>query len=140
MLDKIIFPIILISAKNSLEVVNCSDQLKHITTLAFNEKSLIGSTIFDSNNYTYKVSDVVKISNLNKWWKFEFFNPMLNIDIVLDDCNITFSNAKEIIEKAINSYPDFWDSYDLQELIVTIEKHTKMSEIIKFLKDIRGIR
>ena len=138
--NQIKFPIILVSTNNSLEIITNSNQITHITNLALKDRTLIGAIIFDSNEAIYQIKDVLKIGNLNPWWKFDFLNPIIQIKLVTEYTSITFLEAKERIINGIKFYPDFWNSHDLQEIIDTIEGRGTMSEIINYLKGIRGIR
>lgn len=124
---KINFPIILVSVRNNLEVITNSDQITHITSLAFRDKTLIDAIIFDSNGSSYKINNVLKIENLNPWWKFDYFNPMIKINLLTADYSNTLLESKEIIINAIKAYPEFWDSEDLQDIVNTVENSSTMS-------------
>lgn len=55
------------------------------TKLSIKEKSLEDSYLFDGTNRVYKINKMIDLGNVNKPWKFEFFNPMRKIDLVLEE-------------------------------------------------------
>lgn len=64
------------------------------TKLALKEKPLVGCFLIDGSDHVYQITDIIDLGNLNKPWKFEFFNPMRKIDLILEEVS-----SPEILQK-----------------------------------------
>lgn len=69
----------------TIEIITNINYLNYQTTLGVKEQSLIGCIVEDifNKNY-YKISEVIVLGKKNPWWKFDYFNPMLKVNLNLD--------------------------------------------------------
>jgi hypothetical protein len=69
----------------SIEIVTDLNYLNYQTTLGVKDKSLENCIIEDvSNNQFYKIIDIIVLGKKNPWWMFEFFNPILKVNLVFE--------------------------------------------------------
>jgi hypothetical protein len=69
----------------SIEIVTDLNYLNYQTTQGIKEKSLENCIIEDvSNNQFYKIIDIIVLGRKNPWWIFEFFNPLLKVNLVFE--------------------------------------------------------
>ena len=75
----------------SIEVVTDINYLNYQTTLGVKEKSLLNCIIEDlSNKQYYQIIDIFILEKRNPWWLFEFFNPMLKVNLILEKVEDSF--------------------------------------------------
>ena len=86
----------------SIEVVTDINYLNYQTTLGVKEKSLLNCIIEDlSNKQYYQIIDIFILEKRNPWWVFEFFNPMLKVNLILEKVEDSFL-LKELLLISIN--------------------------------------
>jgi hypothetical protein len=141
MINQIQFPVILYGVTHEIDLVSNKLQLTRTTTLGYKRKSLHDCIIFDSKGQFYRVIRVNKTRNLYPWWRFEFFNPFIEIDLTLERLkDYTIDQAKQNVISSVNRYPDYWENeYEIQTVIEKINECSTMAELIAVLFKIRHI-
>lgn len=67
------------------EKIDYLHYLEVATKLSLKEKALNNNYLIDRTNRVLKIIDVIDKGNVNSPWKFEFFNPLKNIELVLEE-------------------------------------------------------
>lgn len=127
------FPVILLdSSGHHLEVIEDKQLLTTMTSLALKSRSIIEGHVFDSNGMQYTIKSVTKTKNIYPFWKFEFFNPMVQVKLNVEAKEIVeLQTLKKKILLVLNKNSDFWNADGLLETrINAIEGALKHSEAI----------
>ena len=95
-LENLVKPIWLINKDfKRKEEVHHLHYLDVATKLSLKENALEGCFLIDANNQIGQIKSVADVGSFNPWWRFEFFNPMRKIDLVIEE--ITDKKTKEKI-------------------------------------------
>lgn len=123
------FPVLLFSSDYKLmEFLQNFEQLNVTSKLSLKKESMIGCYIIDSSGSISKILDAKKIKNYYPFWKFEFFNPLVYVDLKLEKVkdNAPLIELKEIILKASKNY----SSRKNNRVKTAIEKTTAYKDLI----------
>jgi hypothetical protein len=129
------YPIILLD--NGNEGIETLDSLLTETNLiSYKKKNLENHCyIIDSLGYKYLIKTVKKIKKVNPIWKFEFFDPMIEINVIVEDkkIKVDLDIFKKTLLKILNKDRVFWNSDgNLTNKITFINKASSFAEIIRF--------
>lgn len=132
--------VFLLNNKNSIEVLNLDDSITIVTTKAFNNKSLLGLEIIDSNGKRFKITSVKKRKNLHPFWKFEFFNPLIKVKLDYEPIgSLTLEDFKKKILVAIEKDKEIWKSAGpILEIKNSINQSSSFKEIARLLSVYEG--
>ena len=79
-------PVILIDKNDKyLDLIKDESSLTTTNSLALKRHAFTESYIIDSQGYKYMVKSASKVKNINPFWKFEFFNPIIQVKIDLKE-------------------------------------------------------
>ena len=96
-IENLKLPVWLINKDKSFaEYISKYIYLQTSSSLSIKKKSLENCYILDDDLNLYEINSVKIIGNLNKPWKFEFFNPMKLIHI-----DFSLINDKELLENIL---------------------------------------
>jgi hypothetical protein len=88
----------------------------------------------------FVISDAVETAKLNPWWKCEFLDPMVTINLSVDHINKDLLPVKEELVLSIGMFSQFWENrQEVNEVINRIRDLKSLSEIIIYLMKIRRI-
>ena len=75
---------------------------------------VLGNTIVDSSGTAYKTIGATRKSNVNPWWEFEFFNPMICVELRVEKAKsqLELSELKKKILSIIGRDEDEWANYE----------------------------
>lgn len=140
LVDKISFPALLLGTDNTIEVVSNSEQLTFVTKLTVREKSLKGCIIYDNEGDSFIVLDMIEVAKVYPWWRFEFFNPMIEVRLEIERKPQELQTIKETIALSISLYRQYWeDQEDIDVIKGKIFDADSLHQIISYLKRLKGI-
>jgi hypothetical protein len=142
MINQIKFPAILIGQSYSMDLISNPIQLTRTTTLTLKKNTLKGCDVFDSISKCFKVVEVNKIRTINPWWRFEFFNPQIEIGMTIEENkSCSFEAGRQKVISSINEHPQYWENeLDISQVVNTVNGCTGMADVISFLCSIRNIQ
>jgi len=133
------FPVILIDNKDEyFELLKDGELFLETNFMALKKQTLLDSYIIDSFGYKYIIESVKKVKNINPFWKFEFFNPLIQvkIDVEKGKSKVHFKEFKHKLIRILKKDPFFWDSGGrLKEKIDIINQSISINEIINLLNE-----
>ncbi|WP_423736509.1 hypothetical protein [Chitinophaga caseinilytica] len=133
-----LFPVILISGDKSLDILSSDVYFKKATRHTVNSNSYVGCKVLDSLNECYVIDSVADIGRANSFWSFDFFNPMLNIELKFRRVPCTFNEINSMVKSAIEASSQFWEEHeDISVIKQRIQDEKSIEGIIRYLKSIR---
>ncbi len=132
-IDSLVLPALLLDVnKDIIDIVIRKEHLKISTKLGLKKNILKDTLVFDSNNKVYNIIDVKNLGLKNSFWKFEFFNPMYIVDLVLEDKKYNFQEFKLKLIEILNKESSVWGDYPFKKsLIKEINKSSYIKEVIE---------
>ncbi len=126
------FPILLLDKKNNIiDFTKNNEHLEVSTKLGLKKKILLDTLIFDSNDKAYIIREVKDLGLKNPIWKFEFFNPMHNINVSLEDIAYNVKELKGSIITILKNDNSVWEEFPFKKsLIKEIERSKSIKEVI----------
>ncbi len=80
-INKLKLPVRLIHPDmDTIELVDNIDYLNYQTRLGVMEKSLLNCFI-DNDGKFYEIVEMIEKGKKGPWWRFDFFNPMMKIEL-----------------------------------------------------------
>lgn len=120
-----------------VELIKDEKLLSKTNSLALKNGSLLKGKIVDCEGIMFKITDIQKLGNVNPFWKFEFFNPLINIQMsAKQDGSMPLDKFKSRLLKILRNNRDLWDADgELEEKIAFIETAESCQGIIEYLTD-----
>lgn len=139
--ERLKFPVLLIGPQSdrTVEIVTTLEHLTTSSKLGLKQQSILNCILIDQKGQVAEISSISKKKNKNPFWKFEFFNPMVELEILLKEAisQPDLSEIKEHVKFAINQNPSFWrQTADLTILKEKIDQSTSISSVMKCLETI----
>lgn len=133
-IKEISFPVLVIGSDNNIDLILDPIGLSITNKLGLKHGILLNNTIVDYRGIFFKPVKVNKIRNINPFWKFEFFNPMYEIQMDLEMVNpIEIKDLKRIISKALKSNFDLWNFRSKSDVDSDLLGLDEMKKVIDFL-------
>lgn len=122
---------------DSLEVIANRDLLTVTNKMGLKKGVVLGNFIVDSSRQLFKTIHAKKRSNYFPFWKFEFFNPLMYIELkvekIKDDYDL--SELKRQVLKIVDKNKESWINHgDIHEIKTSITKPTTHQELIAVMK------
>jgi hypothetical protein len=134
LINSLRFPVLLFGQDNSLEILSTLLQLTTTNKLGLKHGIVLNNLIVDCNGNFFKTVCATKLKNLNSFWKFEFFNPMIRINLELKEQQpIDLNSLKNKVKKAITKEFHFWNFDTKEEAGLNIDRTTSIEELILLL-------
>ena len=129
------YPALLFSpGYNSFEYLGTIKNSETTNKLGLKKGIVLNNFIVDSSGRQFETIRAKKISNINPFWKFEFFNPMIKIELELKRLknDMPLDDLKSKVLKIINKDPDFWEcgGHDLTKFQLLIETSKSCKNLI----------
>jgi hypothetical protein len=122
----------------TVEFIRNEELLSITDTLALKKGIVIGNFIVDSSGRTFQTIGARKKSNYHSFWKFEFFNPLIFIELqvkALED-EISLPELKEKIVTIIKLDRGHWINYGrIGDIIKSIHLSKTHRELIAVIGD-----
>jgi hypothetical protein len=130
-------PVLVFSPKYStVEFIRNKDLLSVTNKLGLKKGIVVGNFVVDSSGKLYKTIGAKKKGNYHPVWKFEFFNPLIYIELEVEKIRDEFelSELKEKVLKIIKRDRDEWANYGdvdgIKRLIDQSQSHRELLEVI----------
>lgn len=108
-----------------------------VTTQSGLKKNVvIGNVVIDSSGTMYKTIGAKKKGNYYPFWKFEFFDPFIYIELEVEKVrdNFDFEELKDKVMKIVKRDKDEWANYgDVNEIKRSIENARTHGELIELI-------
>ena len=132
------FPVIYFDKSfRHLELMKGRELFSITNKLALKKGLLLKSKVIDCEGVLFEVVSIKKLGNTNPIWKFEFFNPMIKVQMFTErKGEMELKKLKSKILSVFKSDIDFWDSDgELNKKISFIETATSHKEVIEYLTE-----
>jgi hypothetical protein len=127
-------PVLVFSPRyDTVEFIRDKDLISVTNKLGLKRGIVIGNLIVDSSGKVFKTISAKKKSNYYPIWKFEFFNPLIYIELEVKKIKDEFDlkELKERVLKIVNKDKDEWTNYgDVEKIKRTIEGSQTHRELI----------
>jgi hypothetical protein len=135
--ESIDVPVLLFNPNyDTVEFIRDKDLLSVTNKLGLKKGIVIGNFVVDSSGRMYKTISAKKNDNYYPAWKFEFFNPLIYIELEVEKVQEEFdlSELKDKILKIIKREKDEWTNYgDVREIKKSIEESRTHRELIEII-------
>ena len=94
---------------------------------------LFGNQILDTNGDVFEVIKAREVKKIKPFWVFEFFNPLITVDLKLEKKKETYNlgSLKHKVRELMSISPGDWDSGGFYEdLIEIVEESRSIPELI----------
>jgi hypothetical protein len=118
---------------DTVEFIRSKELLLITNRLGLKKGIVIGNFIVDSSGKTFKTIGAKKKSNYHPFWKFEFFNPIIFIELQVKDLGseIDLNGLKEKLLRIIKLDKSQWENYgDIDNIIKAIHRAQNHRELI----------
>ena len=121
---------------DTFEFIRDSDLLSVTNKLGLQKGVVLGNFIIDSSGGMFKTIGAKKKGNYNPFWKFEFFNPLIYIELEVEKVRDEFDldDLKKRILKIVKRDKDEWENYgDVKHISKSIEEVKTHRELISLI-------
>jgi hypothetical protein len=133
-MTELCFPVLLGGEESSIEVLETSPLLKNVPSLTIKKGSLINALVYEGDGGCYRIINIITLGRTNPWWKFEFGNPLMKVEITYVKENKSLSQMKDDILSGIEKYFEYWESAsDFSTIAVHIRNANNLKDIISYL-------
>jgi hypothetical protein len=132
-IEDIATPALLFNAKfNIMEFVRDKNFLSVTTRSGLKKGLVVGNIVVDCLGNSFRVLSAKKKANYYPFWKFEFFDPFIYIEMELEMAKkIDLNDVKNKVIKIISREEDEWTNYgDVEEIKRLIGQSTSYGELI----------
>lgn len=135
MIERFKYPLLLFGPDNTLEVISSKDQLTITNKLGLKHGIVLNNTLVDEDGNCYKTIRASKLRNKNPFWKFEFFNPMIEIRLEAEKSGvIELQLLKDKIIKIVQKEISFWSFKNRDQAKLEINSAVSMKELFLLLR------
>lgn len=132
-------PALLFSPKyDSFEVIENRDLLTITNKLGLKKGVVLENFIVDSSGGLFKTIHAKKTGNYFPFWKFEFFNPLIYIELKVEKIKDDFdlSELKNMVLKIVRKNKELWMIHkSIIEIRTSIDKAQTHQELIVIIKN-----
>jgi hypothetical protein len=136
-MNEIVAPALIFNPKfSTVEFVRDKNVLSVTTQSGLKKGILIGNILIDSAGQVFKTISARKKGNYYPFWKFEFFDPFIYIEIETKKVNDDFDlkELKERVLKIIKKDKDEWTNYgDVEKIKRSIDGSQTHKELIEII-------
>lgn len=121
---------------DTVEFIRDKDLLSVTNKLGLKKGIVIGNFVVDCSGKMYKTIRARKKGNYYPVWKFEFFNPLIYIELEVEKVKNEFdlSQLKDKVLKIIKREKDEWTNYgSVQDIKRSIERSKTHRELIEII-------
>jgi hypothetical protein len=126
-------PVLLFSSNyKTVDFLRDKKLLEVTTRLSLKRGAVVGNTIIDSSGQTFKIISAKKKGNYYPIWRFEFFNPLIYVELEIEKtASFDFPQLKEKALAAMMQNEAVLSVYaDIQEISITIKAAKSYQELI----------
>jgi hypothetical protein len=127
------FPLIEFYEGEEFSFYRNSKMLSTTNKLSLKNSFFSNSTIIDCSGNCYKIIDAKKVKNLYPFWKFEFFDPMIQIQLEIEKSHsqVSLDDLKTILKTILKNKGWLAESDgQLEERPAVIERSETFRDII----------
>lgn len=132
--ETIAVPVLVFSPNyDSIEFISDSGLLSVTNKLGLKKGIVIGNFVVDSLGRVYETISAKKRGNYYPFWKFEFLNPLIHIELEVKKLREEFdlSELKDKVLKIITRDTEEWTNYgDVKEIKKLIQGSRTHGELI----------
>ena len=133
------FPIVELYEDEEFSFTKSASLLRTTNTLTFKNKFFLDATIIDCTGKCFNIIDAKKVRNMYPFWKFEFFNRMIEMELVVEEApdQITFTQLKSRLRRILRNLGSIAEADgQLAQRHAIIEKSESFRELIVDLESL----
>lgn len=135
-IEDIATPALLFDSKfNTLEFVRDKEFLSVTTQSGLKKGLVVGNIVVDKLGNTFIVLAAKKKGNYYPFWRFEFFDPFIYVEIELGiTSKIDFNDLKSKVVRIVKREKDMWTNYgDVRDIKESISQSQTSEELISII-------